>query len=211
MTITLKDRSDKSYSEVLVVAKHNVPLTEVGIKVVKMRKTMTGRVVLEVPEDQKREKAAALATRLTQILDPSTIRVATLVLAAEARVTRMDISATKEEGRNTLAKEDGCKAKGIQLGEIRLARNGLGSVWIRGLAGAVRKLAHTDKVAIGWSIAKVEAIERRPLQCYKCLEIGHIGRTCISTDDRGHLYYRCGGSGFQAKGCTTANPKYLLC
>jgi hypothetical protein len=32
-------------------------------------------VVLEIPEDQMIEKAAMLAARLTQILDPSKVRV----------------------------------------------------------------------------------------------------------------------------------------
>ena len=66
---------------------------------------MTGGVVLEVSEDQKREKAAALASRLTRTLDPSKVLVTTPFRAAEARVTRIDLLATKEEIRNTLAKE----------------------------------------------------------------------------------------------------------
>lgn len=41
------------------------------------------------------------------------------------RVTRIDVTATKEEIRTTLAKESGCKAEDVRLGEIRLARNGL--------------------------------------------------------------------------------------
>ena len=109
---------------------------------------MTGCVILEISEDQRREKAAEFAARLTRILDPSKVRVATPFRAAEARVIRIGISATKEEIRNTMAKESGCKAEDSQLREIRFARNGLGSVWIRGPAGAVRKLAQADKVVI---------------------------------------------------------------
>ncbi|XP_043604759.1 uncharacterized protein LOC122577493 [Bombus pyrosoma] len=211
VTITLKDRTSRSYAEVLAEAKDNVSLAEVGISTVRMRKALTGGVVLEVPEDQKREKAAALAARLTQILDPSKVRVATPFRAAEARVIWIDISATKEDVRNTLAKEGGCRAEDIRLGETRLARNGLGSVWMRGPVGAVRKLAQAGRIAIGWSMAKVEAIERRPLQCYKCLETGHVSRMCTSKEDRGHLCYRCGDPGHQARACTAANPKCLIC
>ena len=141
VTITLKDRSGQFYAEVLAAAKDSVSLAEVGINAERMRQTMTGGVVLEVSEDQKREKAAALAARLTRTLDQSKVRVATPFRAAEARVIRIDTSAIKEEVRNTLAKESDCKAKDVQLGEIRLARNGFGSVWIRAPAGAVRKLA----------------------------------------------------------------------
>ncbi|XP_033361892.1 uncharacterized protein LOC117240126 [Bombus vosnesenskii] len=148
-----------------------------------MRKTITGGVILEVPEDQGREKAAALAAQLTRALDPNEVRVATPFRAAEARVSLIDIAATKAEIQNTLAKESGCKPEDIRLGELRPARNGLGTVWIRGPASA----------------------------CYRCLGIGHTGKTCTAKEDKGHLCFRCGEPGHQARACTTASPKCLLC
>ncbi|XP_033301249.1 uncharacterized protein LOC117206221 [Bombus bifarius] len=211
VTITLTDKSSQSYAEVLAAAKESVSLTELGINTMRMRKTITGGVILEVPEDQGREKAAALAAQLTRALDPNEVRVATPFQAAEARVSLIDIAATKAEIQNTLAKESGCKPEDLRLGEIRPARNGLGTVWIRGPASAVRKLAQAGKVAIGWSTAKVEAIERRPLQCYRCLGTGHTGKICTAKEDKGHLCFRCGEPGHQARACITASPKCLLC
>ena len=38
--------------------------------------------------------------------------------------------------------------------------------WIRCPVAGARKLAQTGKVILGWSIAKVIAIPRRPLQCF---------------------------------------------
>ncbi|XP_033362899.1 uncharacterized protein LOC117241007 [Bombus vosnesenskii] len=151
----------------------------------RMRKTIAGGVILEVPEDQGREKAAAVAAQLTRALDPNEIRVATPYRAAEARVSLIDIATIKAEIQNTLARKSSCKPEDIRLGEIRPARNGLGTVWIRGPASAVRKLTQAGKVAIGWSTAKVEAIEWRPLQCYRCLGIGHTGKTCTAKEDKG--------------------------
>ena len=164
-------------------------------------------VVLELSDDQKREKAAALTAHLTRILDPGKVRVIVPFRAAEARVVGIDISVTKEELREILAKEGGCKTEDVQLGEVRSARNELGSAWMR----AVSKLAQAGRIPIGWSTAKIEAIAWRSLQCYRCLEIGHAKRTSTSKEDRGHLCYRCGGSGHQAVGCTAANPKCQLC
>ncbi|XP_033178015.1 uncharacterized protein LOC117151970 [Bombus impatiens] len=146
VTITTKEGSAQSYVEVLAFARGSIPLAEVGVKALRMRKAMTGGVVLELTEDQKGEKAAALAAHLTRILDPSKVRVAVPFRAAEARVVGIDISVTKEEIRDTLAKEGGCKAEDIQLGKVRSDRNGLGSVWMRGPAGAVRILAQAGKV-----------------------------------------------------------------
>nr|XP_033197737.1 uncharacterized protein LOC117160819 [Bombus vancouverensis nearcticus] len=119
-------------------------------------RTIAAGITEMVPEDQEREKAADLAARLTRALDSNKDCVATPFRAAEARVTKIDMSATKEKIKNSLAKESGCKPEDVRLGEIRPARNGLGSVWIRGPAGAVRILAQASKVAIGWSTAKVD-------------------------------------------------------
>ena len=146
VTIRVKEGSDQSYAEVLAATRDSIPLAEVDIKTLKMRKAMTGGDVLELSEDQKREKTATLAAQLTRILDPSKVRVAARFRAAEARVVGIDISATEEDIRDTLAKEVGCKAENVQLGEDRSAQNDLGSVWMRGPAGAVRKLAQAGKV-----------------------------------------------------------------
>jgi hypothetical protein len=67
------------------------------------------------------------------------------------------------------------------------------------------------KVALGWSTARVTAIPKRPLQCFKCLELGHVRVTCTSNVDRGHLCYRCGGGGHRARRYSVSAPKYPLC
>jgi hypothetical protein len=56
-----------SYAEVLTTARQKIPLAEVGIETVKMRKAMTGAIILEVPGNKDRGKASSLATRLAQI------------------------------------------------------------------------------------------------------------------------------------------------
>lgn len=71
VTITVKEGSAQSYVEVLAAARDSIPLAEVGVKALKMRKAMTGGVVLELSEDQKGQKAAALTAQLTWILDRS--------------------------------------------------------------------------------------------------------------------------------------------
>jgi hypothetical protein len=81
-----------------------------------MRKTVTGAIMSDLSEDQKRVKASALATQLARDLDPNEVRVAALVRSAEASVVGIDISVTKDEIRDTLAKEGVCKADDVQLG-----------------------------------------------------------------------------------------------
>ncbi|XP_068986210.1 uncharacterized protein [Bombus flavifrons] len=211
VTITIKKGTAKSYAEVLATARHNIQLAEVGIESLKMRKAITGGVVLEVPKDIKREKATALAARLTKILDPNMIRVAAPYRTAEAKVVKIDVSATIDEIREALAQKGGCKVEDIQLGKLRTSKDGLGSVWMQCPVGAMRKLAQAGKITIGWSVAKIETMERRPLQCFRCLEIGHVKKICTSKENREHLCYRCGISGHLAKECTAINPNCPLC
>jgi hypothetical protein len=117
----------------------------------------------------------------------------------------------KGELRQALASVAGCGSAEVQVGEIGAFRSGLGSAWIRCLVAGARKLAREGKVALGWSKARVLAIPKRPLQCYKCLELEHVRASCVSTVDRGHLCYRCGGNGHRARGCPASVPKCPLC
>ncbi|XP_043588288.1 uncharacterized protein LOC122570257 [Bombus pyrosoma] len=211
VTLTLTEGANMSYADVVSTARRTIPLGEIGLQSVRMKKAVTGAIVIRVPGDKDREKASLLATRLAGVLDPSKVRVGALTIKGELRLLDIDISMEKEELRETLAKAAGCSSTEVQVGEIGTSRGGLGSAWIKCPAAAARKLAQAGKVALGWSIAKVIAIPKRPLQCFKCLELGHVRATCTSTVDRGHLCYRCGGSGHRARGCTASTPKCLLC
>jgi hypothetical protein len=130
VTLILSEEA-KIYAEELTTATRKIPLAEVGIEKMKMRKVMTSAIVLEVPGDKDREKASVLATCLAQILDPATVKVAAPARMAELRVVGIDISIAKEELRNALALAAGCSGAEVQVGEIGTSRGGLGSAWVR--------------------------------------------------------------------------------
>lgn len=123
----------------------------------------------------------------------------------------IDVSVSKEELRDTLALAAGYGGAEVQVGETGTTRNGLGLTWVRCPPVGARKLAQAGKVALAWSIARVEAIAKRPLQCFKCMDLGHVRATCVSTIDRSHLCYRYGETGHRARGCTASTPKCPLC
>lgn len=54
VTITLSKRAKTSYAEVLAAAKQKVPLAEFGTERVKIKKPMTGSIIVEVPVDKER-------------------------------------------------------------------------------------------------------------------------------------------------------------
>jgi hypothetical protein len=111
----LSEGAKISYAEVLATAKQKILPSEVGIESVKMRKAMTGAIILEVPGDRVRGKASTLATRLAQILDPTTVRVAAPTRMTELRVVGIDVSMTEEELRNALALAAGCGSAEVQI------------------------------------------------------------------------------------------------
>ena len=193
------------------MARRAIPLGEIGVQAVTMKKAVTGAIVIRVPGDKDREKASILATRLASVLDPTKVRVGTPTIKAELRIANVDMSMGKEELRQALALAAGCSSEDVQIGEIGVSRGGLGSAWIKCPVAGARKLAQAGKVVLGWSIARVSAIPKRPLQCFKCLELGHVRATCTYAEDRSHLCYRCGGSGHRARGCPASTPKYPLC
>jgi hypothetical protein len=49
VTLTLSEEAKISYAEALTTARGKIPLVEVGIEKMKMRKAMTGAIVLEAP------------------------------------------------------------------------------------------------------------------------------------------------------------------
>jgi hypothetical protein len=126
-------------------------------------------------------------------------------------VVGIDVSVAKEELRDTLALATGCGGAEVQVGEIGASRSSLGSAWVRCSLVGARKLAQAGKVALGWPIARVVAIAKRPLRCFKCLELRHVRATCVSTVNRLHLCYRCGETGHRTRGCPASAPKCPLC
>lgn len=47
----------------------------------------------------------------------------------------------------------------------------------------------------------MEALEKRPLQCFRCMEKGHVKAQCCGNVDRSKQCYRCGTPGHLARDC----------
>jgi len=83
---------------------------------------------------------------------------------------------------------------------MRITRSGLSSVWVR-CPQAALAIAKKTKIKIGWTIAKVELLKSRPLQCFKCWKLGHVKYVCKSDKDFSKWCYKCGQSRHVANGC----------
>ncbi|XP_060831686.1 uncharacterized protein LOC132915940 [Bombus pascuorum] len=142
VTITIREGANMSYADVLATAREKIPLKEIGVEAVEMRKAMTGAIVIRVPGDKDRGKASRLAAKLNEVLDPTVVKIAAPIKTAELRLAGIDISMRKEELRRALASAAGCGNAEVQVGEIGTTRSGFGTAWVKCPVAGARKLTH---------------------------------------------------------------------
>ena len=61
----------------------------------------------------------------------------------------------------------------FRVGDVSRAPNGL-ECWAKCPIEAAKKLLAASRVRVGWSSCKVALLPARGLQCYRCLETGHV-------------------------------------
>lgn len=147
------------------------------------KKALTGALTYEILGEEKERKADDLANSLREKLaDRTDVRVSRPFKAAEIRITGIDIAADPEEIRGALASEGNCPASEITLEGLKpTPRNG-NSVWARSPLVAVNKIVAKGGIKIGWTKARVEVLENRPLQCHRCHLVGHVMAQCKGVD-----------------------------
>jgi hypothetical protein len=57
------------------------------------------------------------------------------------------------------------------------------------------------RLRIGWSATRFSPFLTRGLQYFKCLDLGHVRRDCMSTADRSDCCYRYGMEGHRVRYC----------
>lgn len=201
----------EGYAEAMRVAQGAINLKELGIKELRPKRAATGAIVLEVPGPNGAERASVLKDRMEEALkDMEGVRVARPVKMADIRIKDLLASTSTEDVKGAVSSVGGCALHEIRTGEIRVAPNGLGTLWVQCPLGAANKVAATGRLLIGWTSSRIEILEPRRLQCFRCLERGHVQGACPNTTDRSKLCYRCSGEGHAAKYCAN-DPHCVLC
>ncbi|EFN82705.1 hypothetical protein EAI_17623, partial [Harpegnathos saltator] len=121
----------------------------------------------------------------------------------ELRVKGMEISTTEYEVAEAVARAGGCQIGEIKTGKIRETWNSYRTIWVQCPLVAAKKVAEEGNITIGWALTKVELLQARALQCFKCLEKGHVQVNCKSNNDRRANCYRCGEIGHLARDCNS--------
>ncbi|XP_011858731.1 PREDICTED: uncharacterized protein LOC105556255 [Vollenhovia emeryi] len=200
-----------TYGEGMRLIKSHINLKELGIDALKPRRAQTGAIILEVTGENAKEKADCLAEKMRAVVGGKEgVKITRPTKLAEIRIRDLDDSITVEDVKEAVAKAGGCTPPEVKTGEIKLAPNGLGTIWVQCPLVSAKRAAAPGKVKIGWIIARLELLEARPLICFRCLERGHVRAQCRSRTDRSEVCCRCGATGHKAQECS-AEPKCPVC
>ncbi|EFN72129.1 hypothetical protein EAG_00500, partial [Camponotus floridanus] len=208
--VTVTAKEGLSYADILRQAREKISLHELGIEASKIRKGINGGLIIEIPGNNGVQKANDLANKLKEIL-PDDVRINRPTIRSDMRIVGLDESITKEEIRSRIADLGGCNEDEIKVGEIRWRPNGLGNIWIQCPLCVANTIMKTGKIKVGWTVARAEILTPRPLQCYRCWEIGHVRYSCTSSTDRSQHCYKCGSSTHRALECVATAPKCIIC
>ncbi|XP_059061652.1 uncharacterized protein LOC131854547 [Achroia grisella] len=200
-----------TYESVLREAKEKISLADLGITDLRFRLGVTGCRILEVPGADTGDKANSLAAKLAEIVPEGSVRVTRPEKSAEIRISDLDDSATAEDVVAAVVRQGGCAELSVKTGEVRRTPSGVGSIWVRCPVAAAKALTEAGRVKVGWTMARVQSLDPRPMRCYRCLLTGHVGRRCTAGEDCSDKCYRCGQGGHKAARCAEPSPKCWYC
>ncbi|KMQ92578.1 gag-pol polyprotein [Lasius niger] len=198
-----------SYAEALKKARESISLDQLEIDRTKIRRAANGGILIEVLGPGGAGKALVLKDKLHEILQDKAV-VSRPVAKGEIRLVGLDCTTSADEVLDVVASLGGCLRSDIKVGVIRPLNNGLYTAWVQYPLGAVAKLTNLKKIKIGWTLARVEALDARPVQCFKCWRFGHLRSSCSFQEDFSGLCFRCGVSGHAARACSLA-PSCKIC
>jgi len=197
---------EDKYSEVMARAKQEIPLESLGISGLKSRRGQTGALILEIGGPDNRDKASRLAKTMADLFaNEEGVKIACPTKMAELRLSGLDpATVTTGEILSSIVKVGDCSPTDVKVGEIRPNSKGNFTAWVKCPLRAANKAAATGRIAFSaWCVATVALLEQRPLQCFKCLEMGHVRACCPNNNiDRSGACYRCGKEGHPARACT---------
>ncbi|XP_033199997.1 uncharacterized protein LOC117162245 [Bombus vancouverensis nearcticus] len=128
VSLTVRDGSGFTYRDAMSVVKREVKLSELDITELRARRATTRALLFEIPGQDARSKASRLARRMAATLKDLPAKVTVPRRKAEIRVTGLEDSVTPGEVAAAVAEAGGCHADEVNVGVIRSAPRGLGSV-----------------------------------------------------------------------------------
>ncbi|XP_067216855.1 uncharacterized protein [Linepithema humile] len=183
-------------------AREKISLAELEIVDTRIKRAANGGVLIEIPGAESETKADKLCSRLRELFfDIKGVSLRRPMKRVQLRLSGLDDSISIQEIKNTIAKEGSCDILNVTCGTIRHVRGGLGVAFVQCPVAAAVRILERGRLVIGWSTIGVEALKARPLQCFRCLAVGHTVQRCPSTEVRRFNCYRCGQVDHKAAEC----------
>ncbi|KMQ89741.1 gag-pol polyprotein [Lasius niger] len=198
-----------SYAEALKKARSSISLEKLKIGKTKIRKAANGSLLIEVMGPGGAEKALILKDELQKVLKDEA-KITRPVTKGELRLIGLHDATSRDEIFDVISVHGKCMSEDIKIGPIHPLRNGLFTVWVQCPLGAAIRIANFKKISIGWTQVRVDLLDRRPPQCFRCWKFGHLRHACPSGVDFGSACFRCGGEGHMARNCG-ASPACRVC
>jgi Zinc knuckle len=204
--LVIKIGEGQTYADILRKVKNDPALKPLGNNVQQVRRTQRGELLLEL------KKAAVGSPRAhkTTIEKALNDQVEVRVLRHEIQLEIKDIDEITSKSEVTQALKDqlpsGTSAAVVTM---RKAYGGTQIATISAQAQDAPKIIEKGKIRIGWTICRIRE-KCVPVQCYKCLQFGHVARHCKSKENMTGMCYKCGSKEHKAKECN-AEPRCLLC
>lgn len=158
--------------------------------------------IIEIPGKEGNKKAELLKSKLTKIIEKEA-NVSRPVIRGDIRVIGFDESITSEDLRTVLSKKAGCDEQELRVGVITPMRNGLWMTWVQGPLAAVIRAASVRRIQVGWLSARIELLESKPVQCFRCWGFGHVRSNCRSEKSRFGQCFKCGEQDHTARQCNS--------
>jgi len=132
------------------------------------------------------------------------------MVKADIRISGFDESVIKDEIITMVTEFGDCLASDVRVGSFRPMRNGLMMTWVQCPLSAALRVSRRGKANLGWSVARVELMRARPVQCYKYWHFGHVRNNCQSSTDRTGHCFRCGSADHTSYTCM-ADSHCVIC
>jgi len=174
-----------------------------------MRRAANGGLIIEITGPEGAAKADSLASRLRDVIGSNAV-VSRPVVKADLRISGFDESVLRDEVITMITEVGECLASDVRVGPCRPMRNGLMMTWVQCPLSAALKVSRRGRANLGWSVARVELLRARPVQCFKCWHFGHVRNNCGSSADRTGHCFRCGGAEHTSYSCSIS-PRCVVC
>lgn len=199
-------------NEIMREARRKINLQELGIEEgMVCRKAITGATVFEIAGKDREKKAKKLEEKLRETFTGRQEVKVYRPVKMEVKITNMEESTASGEIIEAVIKIGGCRFTEVKIGGMKVNGNGLATAWIKCPMITANVMIEEGGIKIGWVRANVTLIKARLLQCYRCLEFGHVRQYCRGEENNDDRCYRCGSRGHRAAQCEEKAPRCYIC